>query len=164
MRTVRRALITGSFDPVTRGHEALLSEASRLFDEVVLGLFINPDKTYLFTKEERLAMLSAVAERYPNASVAFSDGMVADFARENNICCIFKGIRNEKDFLYEKEMADYNLAKSGVATVFLPAKEENAGISSSLVRESLTKGILPQDLLPEAVWEIVAKKISSFSK
>ena len=164
MRTVRRALITGSFDPITRGHEALLAEASRLFDEVVLGLFINPDKTYLFTKEERLAMLSAVAEGYPCASVVFSDGMVADFARENGICCIFKGIRNEKDLAYEKEMADYNLAHSGVPTVFLPAKEENIGISSSLVRESLTKGILPKEMLPEAILPLVAKKMSSFAK
>ncbi len=164
MQTARRALIPGSFDPITKGHEALVSAASLLFDEVVLALFINPEKSYLFTKEERLSMLSLVAEGYPNVSVCCSDGMVADFVKSEGISCIFKGVRNEADFVYEKEMAKYNLLHGGAPTLFLPAEEKTAHISSTLVRAHLAKGDLPNGLVPDAVLPILAKKMGGFAK
>ena len=159
-----RVLITGSFDPITKGHEALVSFASSLFEEVVLGLFRNPEKTYLFTEKERLSMLRAVAKGYPNVTVVASSGMVADFVKENGIACILKGVRNEKDFAYERAMADYNLAHGGVPTLLLPASEEVAHISSSLVCAALAEGKLPRDLLPEAVIPTAMKKIGGFPK
>lgn len=160
----RRALIPGSFDPITKGHEALVFAASALFDEVVLALFINPEKHYIFTEEERLSMLKAVAAEYPNVTVAHSDGMVVDFVRREGISCIFKGIRNEKDLAYETEMAEYNLQNGGAPTLFLPAEKEMAEISSTAVREQLLKGILPQALVPEAILPILAKKMGTFAK
>lgn len=161
---VRRALIPGSFDPVTKGHESLIRRAAELFEEVYVVLFRNPEKTGLFTHEERLAFLRAVCEKYPTVSVGEDDGMVADYVKTHAISAIVKGARNEKDFLYELPMALYNRKNGGAETLLLYPEEGTEEISSSAVRERIATGISPRELLPDEITRKIDEKFGFTGK
>ena len=143
-----RALITGSFDPPTIGHYDLVARAAKEYDQVTVGMFINPEKTYLFTHEERLALLKAAYRDFENVEVVASFGYVCDMAREGGYTAILRGVRNESDAEYENKMAEYNLAHSGVPTILLPTDPTLAAISSSLVRDTLKRGGDPAPYTP----------------
>lgn len=153
-RMSKKALVTGSFDPPTLGHLALIEQAARLFDEVVVCVFRNSEKEYWFSEAERSEMLLAmIAERgLSNVTVDVSGGYVADYAREKGIGFVFRGVRNEKDMAYEMDMARYNRNRNpGLETVLWVASAEQKEISSTEVRSLLQKGVVPADLLPESI-------------
>ena len=145
------ALIPGSFDPVTLGHLSLVRRAVPLFDKVVVCLLINPDKTSLFSEEERAAMLRAAARAYPNVTVDIDHGMTADYAVKIGASHLIRGIRNAADADYELEMAAFNRARAGVETILFPAPPDIADVSSTLVRERLRDGKPLDGLLPDEV-------------
>lgn len=154
----KKALVTGSFDPPTMGHLELITEAARLFDEVVVCIFRNADKVYLFSEAERFEMLSAmISERkLDTVFVDASDGYVADYAREKGISFVFRGVRDEKDMAYEIDMARYNNKRNpDLETVLWVAPTEQKGISSTEVRSSLQNGVLPEAFLPKSVAELI---------
>ena len=126
----------GTFDPVTRGHEDLVRRATKLFDEVVVAIATNPDKTPLFSLEERVALASDVLKDLPGVSVTGYEGLTVDFARERGLSTIIRGLRAVSDFEYEFQLATMNrhLADQ-VETVFLTPTENYTFVSSSLVRE-----------------------------
>ena len=159
-----RALLPGSYDPVTLGHLAVIEEAARRFDEVTVAVFINPDKTGLFTHADRTRLLSLATAHLSNVRVDFSDGMVADYARDGGYDCIFKGIRNERDRAYEEGMAAYNLSRSGIPTVLYETPAAYRDISSTAVRDALAAGAPIDALVPKgAIAEVRAlyKKIAT---
>lgn len=134
----RIALMTGSFDPFTRGHEAVLDEALGRFDEVIVACLINPDKMYMFSDAHRLMLAEAVCEGKKGAKAVFSDKYAVEVAKEYGACALVRGIRDEHDTKYENDMADYN-RKHGYETVFIePYVYGN--ISSSAVRAQLKDG------------------------
>ena len=92
-----KAIITGTFDPVTVGHEALVERASRLFDEVVVLMCQNFDKTTLFSPEERLELLLLTAERFSNVRVERHDGWLYEYLKKTENAVLFKGVRNASD-------------------------------------------------------------------
>ncbi len=145
------ALIPGSFDPITKGHLELVKFASALFDEVVVCICINPEKTHLFNEKARLDMIAKAIADYPNARAASFHGMTADFAVSIGAEYIVRGIRNEKDTKYELEMADFNRNYRGIRTLLVPASSDIVDISSTLVREKLALGEKVDGLLPENV-------------
>lgn len=151
--------IPGSFDPVTRGHLSLIERASRMADVVYAAIFINPDKTYRFSLEERLELLRIACRPYPNVRVLSDAGTVADFAKRNGVSYLLKGVRNETDFLYEREMADVNRSR-GVETLLFPAEPELREVSSSEVRRRLDANEAKDALLPPEV-EAYLKSISN---
>ena len=154
----KKALVTGSFDPPTLGHLELIAQAARLFDEVVVCVFRNSEKSYLFFESDRVEMLSAmIAERgLANVTVDVSDGYVADYAREKGIKFVFRGVRDEKDMAYEMDMARYNCNRNpGLETILWVAPDEQKGVSSTEVRNSLQKGVLPIEFLPKSVAEFI---------
>ncbi|MDT4921219.1 MAG: pantetheine-phosphate adenylyltransferase, partial [Pseudonocardiales bacterium] len=106
--TVRRALCPGSFDPVTNGHIDIVGRAARLYDEVVVAIFVNQSKSSLFTVEERLEMLTEVTGDYPNVTIDTFEGLVVDYCRVHDIPVIVKGLRAVSDFDYELQMAQMN--------------------------------------------------------
>lgn len=146
-----RALMPGSYDPITIGHLAVIEEAAKRFDEVTVAVFINPDKRGLFGYRERVELLTLATAHLSNVSVDFSDGMVADYARAGGYSCIFKGIRDEGDRAYEEGMAAYNLERSGVPTVLYKTPEEYRAVSSTAVREALAKGEPIEALVPHTI-------------
>lgn len=149
------ALICGSFDPITKGHLDIIKRASALFDKIHLVAFINPSKKYLFCKEERLLFMKTACQDLENVVCDFDEGMVCDYLKRHNIDCIVKGIRNEDDLKYEKEMAEYNKKHSGRDTLFLLASDGLCSCSSTLVREALDMELSVDDLLPLSIASLV---------
>ena len=142
------ALIPGTFDPVTIGHLELVRFAADIFDEVVVCICFNSEKTHLFAESERRKMLEKAVALYPNVRVDVQHGMTADYAVSIGAEYIIRGIRNAKDADYEIKMADFNMNYRGIRTIFVPARAEIAEVSSTAVREKLAKGESVEDMVP----------------
>ena len=138
---MRIAVIPGSFDPMTMGHINIIERASKLFDKVFVAVMINNTKDYMFTREQRTEIARLSVAHLDNVEVIFDDGMLADLALRLGATVIVKGIRDYKDYQYEFDMAQYNYKKNPNAqTVFLPCDEGAREISSTVVRERLSRG------------------------
>ena len=148
---MKSVLFPGSFDPVTQGHLDLIRRASLLFDRVYAVILQNPEKTCMFSTEQRKEMLRAACAALPNVTVDAYMGYTADYAKENGISAILRGIRDDADYAYEKKMADFNLQRGGVDTVFLPAKEAFSAVSSTAVREGLSENRDISALVPPEI-------------
>ncbi|MEV0028113.1 pantetheine-phosphate adenylyltransferase [Nocardia sp. NPDC050793] len=145
------ALCPGSFDPVTNGHLDVFARAAAQFDEVVVTVMVNPKKQGMFTVEERMEMLREATAHLPNLRVASWQGLTVDFAREQGITAIVKGLRDAGDFGYELQMAQMNKKLSGVDTFFIATNPTLSFLSSSLVKEVATYGGDVSDMLPPSV-------------
>jgi pantetheine-phosphate adenylyltransferase len=132
---MRRAVCPGSFDPVTNGHLDIIGRASRIFDEVIVGVLINQSKQGLFTIEERIEMLREVSAPYGNVRVESFRGLLVDFCRSQEAAIVVKGLRAVSDFDYELQMAQMNIGLAGVETLFMPTNPLYSFLSSSLVKE-----------------------------
>lgn len=158
---MRIAVVQGSFDPMTKGHCALIVRAAALFERVIVAIANNVDKTYLFSKRERLEIAQASLAELPNVSVELCDGYVADFAAAHGACCFVRGIRDEKDLAYEKVAAEFNRARADIETVMLFAEGENSGISSTLLRARLHAGENIDDLVAPAAKAILLARFAT---
>jgi pantetheine-phosphate adenylyltransferase len=147
----RRAVCPGSFDPVTYGHLDIIGRASRLYDEVVVAVLVNPAKSGLFPVEERLAMLTEVTSDYHNVTVHCFEGLLVDFCRANDIAVVVKGLRAVSDFEYELQMAQMNFGLAGVETLFMPTNPQYSFLSSSLIKEIAKWGGDVSDHVPQLV-------------
>ena len=157
---MRKAMITGSFDPVTVGHEDVIRRACAIFDEVRVTVFLNPEKPGMFSAEERVAFLKRVCAKFPRVTVDFDAGMVIDYARREDISVLVRAVRDEKDLAYEMQMADFNRTSGGVETMFFAASPALSRISSSEVRRRILAGEEVASLLPEEI----ASEIADFAK
>ena len=144
-------LFPGSFDPPTLGHLALLRRAAKLFDRVTVGIFINPDKNYLFSLEERKEMLRLCTAELPNVDVDVDSGYVVDYCKRNGILLLIRGIRSGNDLPFERMTETYNRER-GVETLLFLADDSLSGVSSSEVRRRILEG---EDLAPVAPAEIL---------
>ena len=131
----KKALFSGTFDPFTIGHDAIIKRALNFTDEIIIAIGINSDKKNLFSLDERIDNIKKIYAEEKRIKVAHYDGLTIDFAKESGVDFILRGIRNINDFEYEKNMADVNLKLSGIDTLFLFSEPEYSYISSSLVRE-----------------------------
>lgn len=145
------ALIPGSFDPVTFGHLDIIERASRLFDDVLVAAVDNPQKTTMFSLEERQAMLAEVTGHVPHLEIGSFKGLLVDFAAERGVKAIVKGLRAVSDFEYELQMAQLNYRLSGIETLFMPTTPEHSFLSSSLVREVARFGGEVSSMVPTQV-------------
>jgi pantetheine-phosphate adenylyltransferase len=150
---MRRAVCPGSFDPVTNGHLDIVGRASRLFDEVIIGVLINQHKTGLFTIEERIEMLREVTTAYGNVRVESFRGLLVDFCLAQDAAVVIKGLRAVSDFDYELQMAQMNIGLSGVETLFMPTNPLYSFLSSSLVKEVAKWGGDVSPHVPDLVGE-----------
>ena len=161
----RIAIVPGSFDPITYGHVDVIRRASELYDEVVVAVMINHAKAYLFTMEQRERLVRIATASMERVRVLSSDGMLWKLAEDLGACAIVKGYRNETDYAYEMEMADYNRAHNPNAeTVLLRADEKLSEVSSTVVREALKNGMDLSEYLPRAVAEEIAQILSQDEK
>jgi pantetheine-phosphate adenylyltransferase len=136
------AMYPGTFDPITLGHEDLVRRAARLYDKVVVAVAANPgSKAPMFTFGERVELASAALTDIKNVEVTGYEGLTVDFARQNNLAVIIRGLRAVSDFEYEFQLANMNRhLTEDVETVFLTPTEKYTFISSSLVREVASLG------------------------
>jgi pantetheine-phosphate adenylyltransferase len=159
--TVRRALCPGSFDPVTNGHIDIIGRVAKLYDEVVVAVFVNQSKSSLFTVDERLAMLTEVTADYPNVTIDTFQGLVVDYCKVHDIPVIVKGLRAVSDFDYELQMAQMNRGLAGVDTLFMPTNPEYSFLASSLVKEIAKWGGDVSSLVPPTVLKRLKERTSA---
>jgi pantetheine-phosphate adenylyltransferase len=133
---LRIAVYTGVFDPVHLGHVDIIQRGSRLFDRLVVGVGINPDKTSLFTVEERVDLLQRVLKQYPNVEVRPFTGLAVRFVRQAGARIMLRGLRTLSDMEYEFTMSLTNHSlDTEIETVFLLAKDGFSHVSSTLIRQ-----------------------------
>lgn len=146
------ALCPGSFDPVTNGHLDIIERTARHFDDVIVAVIRNPQKSEsLFTLEERQEMLREATAHLPNIRIDFFKGLLVDYAKEQGAAAIVKGLRALSDFDYELQMAQMNERLSGIDTFFISTSPQYSFLSSSLVREVARFGGDVTNMVPPAV-------------
>jgi pantetheine-phosphate adenylyltransferase len=148
---VRRAVVPGSFDPVTNGHVDVINRAAALYDELIVAVLVNPGKAGLFDVEERMAMLRDAVAGLPNVRVDSFQGLLVDYCRAQDVPVIVKGLRAVSDFEYELQMAQMNRELAGVETLFVPTAPQVGHLSSSLVKQIAQFGGDVSTLVPKAV-------------
>lgn len=161
---MKRAVVPGTFDPVTSGHLDIIERAAPLFDEIIVGVALSADKGGgpLFTVEERVALIESATSHLPNVSVECFDTLLVDFVKKVEASVIIKGLRALTDFEHEFQMAALNWRlNADVETMFIMAIPEFMFLSSSAVKEIAIHGGSVRGLVPEVVVEALAKKISS---
>lgn len=133
----KKALYAGSFDPVTMGHLDIIRRAAKLCDELVVGVIRNPQKSSLFTEEERIEMIKLSTSDLPNVRIDAFSGLLADYVNSNDFEIVIRGLRGTTDFDSEIQMAQLHsiLYNDKVETVFLMTSPEYSFISSSMVKE-----------------------------
>lgn len=146
---MKRAVIPGTYDPITNGHMNLIKRASAMFDEVIVAVVYNPSKNNMFTLEQREAFAEQACKDFPNVIVKAYDGLLVDFVKQENIDVVIRGVRNARDFDYEYELSQiYFMTGDGLETVFLPSNGANAHVSSTMVRELIKHGKSYSEFIP----------------
>ncbi|MGL4581897.1 MAG: pantetheine-phosphate adenylyltransferase [Flavobacterium sp.] len=132
---MRRAVLPGSFDPITNGHCDIIRRAIPLFDEIIVAIGVNSDKKYMFTLEERKKFIEDTFKDEPKIKVATYEGLTTDFCFKVDAQFILRGLRNPADFEFEKAIAHTNRFLTKLETVFLLTAASTSFISSSIVRD-----------------------------
>ena len=156
------AIYPGSFDPITNGHIDLIKRASKLFDEVIIAITQNANKSSFLSIEQRVSAAENSIISLTNTTVLSFNNLLVDFAKEQNAQIIIRGLRAVSDFEYEFQLSGMNKRlNSEIETLFMTPSEEFANISSSLVREILLLGGDISPFVPSEVKTIlldIAKK------
>ncbi len=155
-----RALFAGSFMPPTLGHLDIIRRGAGLFDELVVAVLVNGEKTYALSPEARVGMLKKIMRDLSNVSVVSSDGLLVDLVRETGCDVILKGVRDASDMSYEMQLAEANRMLAGYETLFLPSLPEFSRLSSTIVRDcakhrASLKNMVSEELIDE-IYKIYA--------
>ena len=148
-----KILIPGSFDPPTNGHIDVIKRSSSVFDEVIVGVVVNPQKESMFDVSQRENMLIEILKDYKNVEIKRFEGLLVDFAKQMNVSAIVKGLRAMTDFDYEFQMAQMNFNLADFETIFIAASPEYGYVSSSMVKEIFSYGGDVNALVPSIVVE-----------
>ena len=133
---MKKAIYPGSFDPVTNGHVDMIERASKIVDELVVGVLNNSAKNSLFSLDERVSMLKEITKDMPNVTVASFDGLLVDFMEKIDATIIVRGLRAVTDFEYELQIAQSNhRVNPKIDTVFLTTNVKYSYLSSTIVKE-----------------------------
>ena len=155
-----RAIYPGSFDPVTNGHIDIIERASKISDELIVGVLYNKAKTPLFSVEERVKMLCEVTKDMKNVRVVPFEGLLIEFAAQMDAKVIIRGLRAVTDFEYELQMSQTNhKLNPEIETLFMTTSLEYSFLSSSTVRELASFGGDISQFVPKYVEEQVIEKI-----
>ena len=152
---MKKAIYPGSFDPLTFGHMDIINRASRIVDELVVGVLNNSAKNSLFSLEERVSMI----EDIPNVTVASFDGLLVEFMNKIDATIIVRGLRAVTDFEYELQIAQANhVQDSNIETIFLTSDLSYSYLSSTIVKEFASYGGDISNFVPERFIERIYKK------
>jgi pantetheine-phosphate adenylyltransferase len=156
---MRRAIYPGSFDPITNGHLDVIERARKLFDEVVVAVAHNDEKQPLFSLNDRLDLLRETAGKIDNVRIAEFEGLLVEFARNEEAGVVIRGLRAISDFEFEFQMALMNRKlDSEVETIFLMPKEEYTYLSSRIVKEIARLGGDVSGFVPACVAKALSRK------
>ena len=154
------AMCPGSFDPPTNGHIDIIRRCAGIYDRVVVAVVSNPSKNSMFTLAERIELLDASLDGLENIDLASFDGLLVDFAAEQEVDVVVKGLRAGSDFDYELQMSQMNSHLRGMETIFMPTSPDWSFVSSSLVREVARLGGSVGDLVPPPVATALEEKLA----
>lgn len=156
-----RAIVPGSFDPITKGHLDVVERAHRVFGQVLVAVGRNSTKAPpMFDEAERIELVRDAVAHLDGVEVGLIDGLLVDYAKAQGCDVIVKGLRFASDFDYELQMAHINTHVSGLETVFLPAGGPYATISSTMMREIARFGGDVSEFVTPAVAEAIRRKVS----
>jgi pantetheine-phosphate adenylyltransferase len=167
----RTAVYTGTFDPITLGHLDVIRRGRLLFEHVVVGIGVNPNKASLFSVEERVEMARRVVGRFPNVSVEAFEGLTVQYVRRIGARVILRGLRTLSDMEYEFGMTLTNhRLDPAIETVFLMADGEYSHVSSSLIKQvahyggtEALKRFVPEELIAAILYKLEAQERSERS-
>jgi len=157
---MERAICPGSFDPITNGHLDIIERASKVFDELIIGVLVNPEKEGFFSVDERVEQIKNVVRNLPNVKVKKFSGLLVDLMNEERVGVIVKGLRAVSDFEYEFQMASMNnKLDPSKETMFMMTKAEYCYLSSSSVKQvamfgGCIKGLVPEEIIPDIIRKV----------
>jgi pantetheine-phosphate adenylyltransferase len=155
----RVAIYPGSFDPLTNGHVDIIERGARIFDVIIVAILVNAEKSPLFSKEERVAIVKEVFKVRPNVEVDTFDGLLVDYAARREANVIVRGLRAVSDFEVEFQMALMNRRLDpNIETVFMMPAEQYSYISSRLIKEVFSLGGRVRGLVPDSVEQRLREK------
>ncbi|MGT2933070.1 pantetheine-phosphate adenylyltransferase [Streptococcus catagoni] len=146
-------LYPGSFDPVTNGHVDIIDRASKLFDQLYIGVFCNSEKKGFFDLEIRIRILKEALKNYPNVTViSAQDRLAVDVAKELGVTHMVRGLRNPTDFEYESNLEYFNnRLEEQLETIYFIARNVFRPLSSSRIKELIHFNSPIDDLVPQSV-------------
>lgn len=155
----KTAMFPGSFDPPTNGHLNIIERASLIFDKIYVVISKNLDKKSFLSESEKITLLKELLKNYGNVEVVVWDKLLVEFAKENDIGIIIRGLRNTEDFSYEFDIAQINRELlPGLDVVFFPTDSENLFVRSSSVKVlSEFNGDISK-MVPKNVAEMISSK------
>lgn len=157
-----KVICPGSFDPVTLGHIDIITRASKMFDHVIVGVLKNAAKTPSFTTEERIELLKEATKDLDNIEIVGFDGLLADYAKQNGVTSIVKGLRAVSDFEYEFQQALTNKKLNPeLETVFLTCKADFLYLSSSMVKQVAALGGDISSFVPECLHDKIIERLKN---
>ncbi len=155
-----KAVVPGSFDPVTKGHLDIITRSAKIFDEVIVVVLQNPAKVTTFSVEERMDFIRRVTCDIPNVRVDSFSGLLVDYMSKEDAHVLVKGLRAVSDFEYEYQMALTNRKLNPeVETFFLNTSQEFMYLSSSIVKQIASFGGDVSDFLPEPIQDDVQNRL-----
>ena len=146
---MKRAIFPGSFDPFTRGHLSILMRALPLFDQIVVAVGHNTDKTPLNPIGKRLELLEQLFKNESKISITQYSGLTMAFCKEQQAQFIIRGLRNAQDFNYEQPIAQTNLELGGIETIFIASEPHLSHMSSTIARDIAKHGGDLRAFIPE---------------
>jgi len=158
----KTVIYPGTFDPVTNGHLDLIERTAKMFERVIIGVAASPSKKTMFNLEERVELVELSCQHLNNVSVLGFNGLLVDFAKEQQANVLIRGLRTTMDFEYEFGLTSmYKKLLPGLESIFLTPAEEFAFLSSTIVREVAIHGGNIDSFVPSAVSLALKGKVSS---
>jgi len=157
---VKRAIYSGTFDPITNGHMDILKRGLRIYDEIIVAVATSSSKKPMFNLKSRVKLIQSATNGFKNIHVEPFDTLMVDFARKHDVYNIIRGLRTNTDFEYELQMSYANSSlDKNIDTVFLMPSLQNAFVSSSIVRELIRfdgdySHLVPTDILDQIKEEV----------
>lgn len=159
-KTMRKAIFAGSFDPITNGHLDIINRASKLYDELYVGVLINPNKKGLFSFSERLDLIEECVKHLDNVKIIGFNGLLVDYCKKENIDVLVRAIRNSSDVDYELQIAHVNKELSpNIETMIMITNPKYSFVSSSIIKDVAHFNGDISNLVPEAVVNAIKDKL-----